>query len=74
MVAYGKGNNQYSIRKKIYEKIRVIGNIKAMWIVFSQKQNYKKREINDSKDIKDIPSTSYSKTKSQTTMMIRNNL
>ena len=44
MVAYGKGNNQYSIRKKIYEKIRVIGNIKAMWIVFSQKQNYKKKE------------------------------
>ena len=43
MVAYGKGNNQYSIRKKIYEKIRVIGNIKAMWIVFSQKQNYKKK-------------------------------
>ena len=44
MVAYGKGNNQYSIRKKIYEKIRVIGNIKAMWIVFSKKQNYKKKE------------------------------
>ena len=44
MVASGKGNNQYSIGKKIYEKIRIIGNIKAMWIAFSQMQNHKKRK------------------------------
>ena len=37
MVASGKGNNQYSIGKKIYKKIRIMGNIKAMWIAFSQK-------------------------------------
>ena len=32
------------------------------------------KEISYSKDIKDIPSTNYSKTKNQTTIMIRNNL
>ena len=32
------------------------------------------KEISDSKDIKDIPSTNYSKTKNQTTIMIRNNV
>ena len=71
MVAPGKGNNQYSIRKKIYKKIRNTGNIKAMWMAFSQKQNTKK-EINNSKNIKDILSTSYKKI--QTTVIIRNNL
>ena len=47
MVASGKGHNQYSIRKEIYEKrkkkFRIMGNIKAIWIAFSQKQNHKKR-------------------------------
>ena len=33
-----------------------------------------KNAINDSKDLKDIPNTSYLKTKNQTTVMIRNNL
>ena len=44
MVASGKGNNQYSIRKKIYEKIRMMGN-KAMCIAFPQKQIHQKKKL-----------------------------
>ena len=45
MVASRKGKNQYSIRKKIYEKIRIMGNIKAMSIAFFQKEKSQKKKI-----------------------------
>ena len=49
---------------------RIIGNIKAVLRVLSQKQN-RKNEINNSKDIKGIPNKSFSNTKHQTTTMIQ---
>ena len=30
MIASENGNNQYSVRKRYYEKFRIIGNIKVM--------------------------------------------
>ena len=44
MVASGKVNNQYSIRKKIYEKVRIMENIKVTCLAFSQKQNHKTKD------------------------------
>ena len=49
---------------------RIIGNIKAVLRVLSQKQN-RKNEINNSKDIKGIPNKRFSNTKHQTTTMIK---
>ena len=62
MVASGNGNNQYSIRKR-YTK-----NLESQEILEQCEQRFfksktTKNEINDSKDFKDIPNTSYSKTK-----------
>ena len=47
-----------------------MGNMKTMWMAVFQKQNHK-NEMNNSKDIKGILNTSYSKAKNQTTTMIR---
>ena len=62
MVASGNGNNQYSIRKR-YKK-----NLESWEILKKCEQRFfksktTKNEINDSKDLKDIANTSYSKTK-----------
>ena len=73
MVASRNGYNQYSIRERYTKKLE-------SWEILKQceqrflKSKTTKKEINGSKDIKDTPSRSYSKTKNQTTIMIRNNL
>ena len=73
MVASRNGYNQYSIRERYTKKLE-------SWEILKQceqrflKSKTTKKEINDSKDLKNIPNTSYSKTKNQATTMIRNNL
>ena len=62
MVASGNGNNQYSIRKR-YTKNLESREILKQWEQRFFKSKTTKNEINDSKDLKDIPNTSYSKTK-----------
>ena len=53
---------------------KIMGNITAMWRTFFFKSKTTKNGISDYKDLKNIPSISYSKTKSQTTTMIRKDL
>ena len=73
MVASRNGYNQYSIRERYTKKLE-------SWEILKQckqrflKSKTTKKEINDSKDLKNIPNTSYSKTKNQATTIIRNNL
>ena len=73
MVASRNGYNQYSIRERYTKKLE-------SWEILKQceqrflKSKTTKKEINDSKDLKNIPNTSYSKTKNQATTMIRDNL
>ena len=73
MVASRNGYNQYLIRERYTKKLE-------SWEILKQceqrflKSKTTKKEINDSKDLKNIPNTSYSKTKNQATTMIRNNL
>ena len=63
MVTSGNGNNHYSIRKIYIESLESCEIWKQYEGCFI-KSKTTKNEINDSKDIKDIPNTSYSKTKS----------
>ena len=49
-------------------------NVKAKCEYCFLKTKTTKHEINNSKDLKDIPNTSFSKTKNQTAIMIRNSL
>ena len=73
MVASRNDYNQYSIRERYTKKLE-------SWEILKQceqrflKSKTTKKEINDSKDLKNIPNTSYSKTKNQATTIIRNNL
>ena len=73
MLASGKGHNQYSIRKKICEKLESWEILKPCEQRFLKSKTTKK-ETNDFKDVKDIPSTKCSKIKNQTTIKMRNNL
>ena len=73
MTASGNGNNQHSIRKRYTKKLESGEILKQCEQRFLESKTTK-NEIKGSKDLKDIPNTSYSKTKNQTTTMIRNNL
>ena len=64
MVTSGNGNNEYSIRKRYPKRLESWEILKQCELRFPKCKTTKKS--------KNIPNTSYSKTKNRTNTMIRN--